>query len=57
MLGDPRAIIDNRYSEITDDEARRQIRESMRYLSGRGEFDFPQSILILKDGTVEVIDK
>lgn len=57
LLGEPRAIIDNRYSKITDDEAASQIEESMRHLSGIGEFDFPQTMLIRKDGSVDVLGK
>ena len=57
LLGYPRAVIDNRYSEMSDREARRQIIESMVYLSGNGPLDFPQAVLILKNGSIETIDK
>ena len=57
LLDYPRAAIDNRYSEMSDREARQQIRESMVYLSDNGPLDFPQAVLILKNGSIETIYK
>lgn len=54
-LDNPRAVVDNRYSKITDSEAEKQILESMLYLTGNGEFRFTETLLILKDGTTKVI--
>lgn len=56
-IDSPRAIVDNRYSKITDAEAARQIEESMAYLSEKGEFEFAQAMLIRKDGAVNVFGK
>ena len=56
-IDSPRAIVDNRYSKITDAEAASQIEESMAYLSGTGEFEFAQAMLIRKDGAVDVLGK
>lgn len=55
LLDSPRAVVDNRFSKMTDEDARSQISSSMTYLSAKGPFRFAQTILILKDGSTEVI--
>ena len=55
LLDSPRAVVDNRFSKMTDEDARSQISSSMTYLSEKGPFRFAQTILILKDGSTEVI--
>lgn len=55
LLDGPRAVVDNRFSKMTDEDARSQISSSMTYLSAKGPFRFAQTILILKDGSTEVI--
>lgn len=55
LLDSPRAVVDNRFSKMTDEDARNQISSSMTYLSAKGPFRFAQTILILKDGPTEVI--
>lgn len=57
LLDSPRAVVDNRFSKMTDEDARSQISSSMTYLSAKGPFRFAQTILILKDGSTEVIAK
>ena len=54
-LDNPRAVVDNRFSKVTDREAERQIRESMAYLSSKGGFRFAQVLLIMKDGTFKLV--
>ncbi len=56
LLDSPRAVVDNRYSRLTDEEAKRQIAESMAHLSNSGAFEFSQMNLILKDGSVELVE-
>lgn len=50
LLGNPRMIVDNRFSAITDAAAEKQILESMEYLSSNGSFEFTEAILIDKQG-------
>lgn len=57
MLGDPFIVVDNRFSEMTDHDAREQIAESMVYLSDHGEFDYSSTLLIRKDGSSELVEK
>lgn len=54
-LDNPRVVVDNRYSKIADVDAEKQIAESMRYLSSKGQFNFSDAMLILKDGTTRRI--
>ena len=54
-LDNPRVVVDNRYSKITDADAERQIGESIAYLSDTGQFVFREALLILKDGTAQLI--
>ncbi len=56
-LGNPKVVVDNRYSRLTDDEAKGQIISSMRYFSNKGQFEFEQAILILKDGSTDTFGK
>ena len=51
----PRVVVDNRYSKIADVDAEKQIAESMKYLSSKGQFNFSDAMLILKDGTTRRI--
>ena len=51
-LGVPRMVVDNRFSQMTDDEANRQIADSMQYLSARHGIPHERTILIAKDGAV-----
>lgn len=57
MLGDPFMVVDNRFSEMSDDEAREQISESMVYLSDHGPLDYSSTMLIRKDGSSELVEK
>lgn len=54
-LDNPRVVVDNRYSKIADVDAEKQIAESMKYLSSKGQFNFSDAMLILKDGTTRRI--
>lgn len=56
LLDNPRVVIDNRFSKITDAEAEAQIRKSEDYLSGKNGFNFEQALLICKDGTAKLIE-
>ena len=56
FLDNPRVVIDNRFSKITDAEAEAQIRKSEDYLSGKNGFNFEQALLICKDGTAKLIE-
>lgn len=56
LLDNPRVVIDNRFSKITDAEAEAQIRKSKDYLSGKNGFNFEQALLICKDGTAKLIE-
>lgn len=56
-LGDPRLVVDNRFSEMTDAEAKGQIADSMRYLSAHGDRKYAQTLLIGKDSTAELIEQ
>lgn len=56
FLDNPRVVIDNRFSKLTDPEAEKQARESLTYLSGKGPLQFAQALLILKDGSVKLIE-
>ena len=56
-LGAPRMVIDNRFSEMNDKDARHVIVEQMDYLTGSGDFAFNEAILITKDGAMEHIKK
>ncbi|MEE8721570.1 MAG: hypothetical protein SOI38_01075 [Eggerthellaceae bacterium] len=55
VLDQPRAIVDNRFSKISDEDAKNQIVQSMKYLSSRGELDFVETLLIKKDGSEYLI--
>lgn len=55
-LDSPRIVVDNRYSRISDDLAASLIKEQMVYLSETGNFDFTESILIRKDGSLSRIE-
>lgn len=57
MLGDPFLVVDNRFSEMSDDEARSQIVESMNYFSEHGEFDYSRTLMIRKDGSEEYVSR
>ena len=52
-LGNPRMVVDNRFSEMTDAEAESAIREQMDYLTSNGTFDFIEAVLITKDGKLK----
>ena len=54
-LDNPRVVVDNRYSKIADADAEKQIVESMKYLSAKGQFGFSEAMLILKDGRMRLI--
>ena len=54
-LDNPRVVVDNRYSKIADVDAEKQIVESMKYLSNKGQFSFSDAMLILKVGTTRLI--
>lgn len=54
MVDQPRAIVDNRFSKIQDEDPKAQIIQSMRYLSDHGELDFAEALLIRKDGSEEL---
>lgn len=56
LLDRPRIVVDNRFSKMTDEEAKERIEASMEYLSKNGAFDFAQALVILKDGTIELIE-
>lgn len=56
LLDNPRVVIDNRFSKITDAEAEAQIRKSEDYLNGKNGFNFEQALLICKDGTAKLIE-
>lgn len=56
-LGNPKIVVDNRYSKISDEEATAQIRESMDYLSSNGTFAFDKALIIKKDGSAEAISR
>lgn len=56
LLDNPRVVIDNRFSKITDAEAEAQIRKSEDYLSGKNGFNFEQALLICKDGKAKLIE-
>lgn len=56
LLDNPRVVIDNRFSKITDAEAEAQIRKSEDYLSGKNGFNFERALLICKDGTAKLIE-
>lgn len=49
-LGNPRMVIDNRFSDISDVDAESVIREQMGYLTSHGSFEFLEAVLITKDG-------
>lgn len=57
MLDQSRAIVDNRFSSIQDEDAKAQIIQPMRYLSDHGELDFVEALLIRKDGPEELRNK
>lgn len=52
-LGDPRMVIDNRFSDMSDVDAESVIREQMEYLTSNGTFDFKEAVLITKDGKLK----
>lgn len=52
----PRVVVDNRYSKIADVDAEKQIAESMKYLSSKGQFNFSDAMLI-KNGTATLYKK
>lgn len=54
-LGSPRLVIDNRYSEMSDDVAEKTILEQMDYLTSHGSLEFPEAILITKNGELSRI--
>ena len=54
-LDNPRVVVDNRYSKIADADAEKQIVESMKHLSAKGQFGFSEAMLILKDGRTRLI--
>ena len=56
LLDNPRVVIDNRFSKITDAEAEAQIRKSEDFLSGKNGFNFEQALLICKDGAAKLIE-
>ena len=56
-LDSPRAIFDNRFSKLTDEDTKEQIIQSMNRLSESGEFKFAQTLVIKKDGSEEIIEE
>ena len=46
----------NRYNKIADVDAEKQIAESMKYLSSKGQFNFSDAMLI-KNGTATLYKK
>ena len=56
LLDNPRVVIDNRFSKITDAEAEAQIRKSEDFLSGKNGFNFERALLICKDGAAKLIE-
>lgn len=54
-LDNPRVVVENRYSKIADANEEKQIVESMKYLSAKGQFGFSEAMLILKDGRTRLI--
>lgn len=48
-------VVENRYSKIADANEEKQIVESMKYLSAKGQFGFSEAMLILKDGRTRLI--
>lgn len=49
-------VVDNRYNKIADVDAEKQIAESMKYLSSKGQFNFSDAMLI-KNGTATLYKK
>ena len=52
-LGNPRMVIDNRFSDMSDSDAERVVYEQMTYLTSNGSFDFSEAVLITKDGKLK----
>ena len=48
-------VVGNRYSKIADVDAEKQMVESMKYLSNKGQFSFSDEMIISKDGTTRLI--
>ncbi len=51
-LGTPRIIVDNRYSEVSDNEALEEIISSMSYWTNKGGLPFDEAMLIDKNGGI-----
>ena len=56
-LGSPRMVVDNRFSEMTDEVAAKTILEQMDYLTSTGDFEFSEAVLITKDGELRRLQK
>ena len=48
-------VVGNCYSKIADVDAEKQMVESMKYLSNKGQFSFSYEMLISKDGTTRLV--
>ncbi|MDY4041392.1 MAG: hypothetical protein SOY67_04745 [Collinsella sp.] len=55
-LDNPRVVIDNRFSKLSDRAAEAQIKRFLGHLSGKDGLDFPQALLVLKDGSTVLIE-
>lgn len=56
-LGAPRMVVDNRYSDLSDEDAKRIVAEQMNYLSSDGDFEFSEAMVIGKDGSFSRIKR
>ena len=56
-LGKPTMVVDNRFSRMSDEEARACIAESMVYLSSHGAFEYSVTLFMGRDGTAQLIRK
>ena len=54
-LGNVREVIDNRNSRISDEDCINQVKDSMAWLTSRGELRFDAAIVIKKNGTYEMV--
>lgn len=54
-LGNVREVIDNRNSRVSDEDCINQVKDSMAWLTSRGEFRFDAAIVIKKNGTYEMV--
>ncbi len=45
-------VIDNRYSEMSDDDAIQTVLSDMEYLTSKGGEPFDEDLVILKDGSL-----